>query len=277
MSVLAVSCLCLLLCGVRWLWGTEPKGKIMIAIQWMLLAVVLGVVCRESVQSWPQGAHPVVGLMLLALAAWSAFKGTSACARVGTVLFWFVLVLYLILLGAGVKDVKLSWLRPGLGEVNGVGCVLLLTPAAASIHLYKRKENIKPRLLLIGIFCTVAAAVTSGVLSPHMASKIQNPFYEMTRSLNLLGQARRFEAVLSAAMTVGWFCLQSVFLSLCANLADNLRPGLGRWGILGAIPVAAIVLLCDLHIPGAVLLVLCTVFWVFVPVITQGLGAEKKS
>lgn len=275
-SVLLVSVLCLLCVWLRWTFGAEPKGKIMSLLQLGLLLLVLGTAAMTSLQSWPRGGHPAVAILLLGLAVWSAWKGSDAAARVGCVLFWFVLILYLVLLGAGIKDIRPQWLIPTKGDVNAFGCVLLLTPAGAAIHLNK-KEGFKPRLLLIGAFCTVAAAVTVGVLSPQVASGKQNAFYEMTRSLNLLGQARRFEAVLSAGMTVGWFCVFSLYLTLCAQLVEKIIPGKGQWGTLGAAATATALLLCDLHIPGILLLVFCAIFWVLLPVLTQWIEQIKKS
>ena len=276
LSVLLTCILSLLCVWLRWAFGTEPTGKLAIILQWGLLAAVLATACQASTQSWPKGAHPAVGIILLLLSLWSVWKGTSASARVGCVLFWFVLVLYLVLLGAGVKDIRIEWLQPTKGDVNAFGCVLLLTPAAAAIHLYN-KGGMKPRLLLIGAFCTAAAVVTAGVLSANVAAGKDNAFYEMTRSLNLLGQARRFEAVLSAGMTAGWFSLLSLYLSLCAHLAERLNPGYGKWGSTAAAAIAGVILLCDLHIPGVILLIISAVFWVLLPLLTQVLGGEKKS
>lgn len=276
LSVLLVSALCLLCIWLRWNFGTELRGKIAVLLQLGLLLLVLGTAAQVSIQSWPRGGHPAVAIMLLVLAVWSAWKGPSAAARVGCVLFWFVLIFYLVLLGAGIKDVSPRWLIPTGGKVDAFGCVLLLTPTIAVIHANK-KESFKPRLLLVGLFCTVAAAVTAGALSPQVASGKQNAFYEMTRSLNLLGHARRFEAVLSAGMTVGWFCVFSLNLTLCARLVEDFVPGRGKWGALGAAVSAVAMLLCDLHIPGIFLLVMCAIFWVLVPILTQWIERIKKS
>lgn len=245
-------------------------------LNFLLLSVILGVLCRYAVQSWPKGGHPVVSIIILVMAVWSAWKGTAAAARVGCVLFWIVLLLYLVLLGAGVKDIQIRWLIPTKGDVNSIGGILLLTPAVAALHL-NRSEVIKPRLLLIAVFCITASAITAGVLSPAVAKGTENAFYEMTRSLNLLGQARRFEAVLSAGMTLGWFSLINLYLTLCNNLAENIHAGSGRWGCIASAILALIIQLCDLHIPGILLLILGAVFWVFLPLLAQGLGMIKKS
>lgn len=275
LSALLAVIISLLCIWLRWTFGAEPTGKLFSCLQWFVLIAVMIAACRHAEQSWPGGAHPVVGIVLLGLAVWSVQKGTSAAARVGSVLFWFVLVLYLILFGAGMKDVRIKWLQPTTGNVDAFGCVLLLTPAAAAIHLYN-KEGIKPRLLLIGMFAVVATALTAGVLSPQVAVNKENAFYEMTRSLNLLGQARRFEAVLSAGMTTAWFALLSLYLSLCKQYSEMIHTGWGGKGSIAAALVVAVAVLCDLHIPGILLLILAAIFWVLVPLLTQGLDCKKK-
>ena len=261
---------------LRWTFGAEPSGKVVSCFQWLLAVMVMIAACRYAQQSWPGGAHTVIGIILLLLAFWSVQKGTSAAARVGSVLFWFVLILYLVLFGAALKDVRMEWLRPVKGDVNAFGCVLLLTPAAATVHLYN-KEGIKPRLLLIGLFAIVSAVLTAGVLSPQVALHKDHAFYEMTRSLNLLGQARRFEAVLSAGMTAAWFALLSLYLSLCKHYSEMLHPEWGTRGTVAAAAIVVVVLLCDLHIPEILLLITGAIFWVLLPILTQGLDRKKKS
>ena len=276
LSILLV-CIATLSCvWLRWRFGAEPTGKVNAVMQIALLTAVLTTACRASALSWPSGAPHFIGIALLSLAMWSVSKGISATARVSCVLFWFVLLLYLVLLGAGLKDVKPQWLIPGKGDVDAFGCVLLLTPTLAGIHLNK-KETLKPRLLLIGAFCIAASVITLGVLSPQVAAIREDPFYEMTRSLSLLGQARRFEAVLSAGMTVGWFSVFTLCLTLCARWAEKYRTAWGRKGILGAAVAALAILLCEVHIGGSLLLVLCAIFWVLIPLLTQWIDPEKKS
>lgn len=276
LAVLISASLCLLCVCLRWCCPSTTGGKLVPVLQWIVIVTVLGTVCEASVSSWPRGGHKAVGLILLALAAWSAWKGPSAAARVGCVLFWFVLLLYLVLLGAGLKQVRLQWLLPTRGDADALGCVLLLTPAAAAIHLNKR-EKCSPRLTVIGLFALAASVVTAGVLSPELAVQYDLPFYEMIRSLTIRGNARRFEALLSAAMTVGWFALISLYLSLAGKWTEALFPGRGRGGVIAAALAAAGILLCDLHIDGAILLLAAAIFWVIMPLATQGIDKIKKS
>ena len=275
LSLLLASVLCTLCVWFRWSFGKEPQGK-WINLFWIgLMALLLGTAAERSVSSWPTGGHPLASGVLVLLAAWSAWKGTDAAARVGCVLFWFVLLLYLLLLGIGLKEVNMTWIIPTKGDVDPMGCILLLTPAAAAIHL-GNKRGVRSRLLIPGILCTVSAVITAGILSPEIASQEPNAFYEMSRTLSLFGQARHFEAILSASMTVGWFSVFSLYLTICATTFEKLKKGKGSWGILSATAVALGILLCQLHIPTLPLLVLCAIFWVLIPVLTQWVDVIKK-
>ena len=276
LSLLLVSIYSTLCVWFRWRFGTEPKGEVICILWLMLYSLLLGTAAQASIGSWPTGGHPVASAALLLLAAWSAWKGTEAAARVGSVLFWFVLLLYIVLLVTGIREVQWQWLTPTKGDVNSLGCILLLTPAAAAIHL-EGKRNFKPRLLITVVLCTLSALITAGVLSPTVAARQKDAFYQMTGSLSILSHAQHFEAVLSAGMTVGWFLLFSLYLTGCATIFEKIKKGRGRWGILSATVIGQIILLCQLHIPGVLLLVLCAIFWVFLPVLTQWIDPEKKS
>lgn len=283
-----------LLCGGSWLWigiagavsvaltllvwssGREP-AKWQCPFLFIYIVLLLGQLLFRTAESWPVGDNdPWVSLILLAIAAWSAQKGPSAAARVGAVLFWAVLILYLTVFGAGAKDVELSWLRPEWQMPDELGLVLYLVPTA-SVCLLDGETKRGARILLPAVFTLAAALITVGVMSPGIAAETPNAFYEMTRSINLLGVARRFEALISAGMTVGWFALMSLLLTICGVLAQKIFPGRGRAAVWLAAGTAAAIKLCGMHISAFVLLIVGTVFWVAIPVLTQGLGKRKKS
>lgn len=259
------------------LWQTpwEPR-KWQSTILYVYIVLLLSQLLPYAAQSWPTGNATAVPLILLALAAWSAQKGVSAAARVGAVLFWAVLIVYLGVFGAGAKDVRWQWLQPRLDIPNPVGFTVLLIPAASTCLLAPDRKN-GPRLLLPAVFALAAAIITSGVLSPEVAGNTPNAFYEMTRSINLLGIARRFEALISAGMTVGWFALLSLSLSICGSLAQKIFESKGRLGVWAGALAAAAMALCGLHISGWILFAGGAVFWVAIPLLTQGLEKRKKS
>ena len=132
-------------------------------------------------------------------------------------------------------------------------------------------------MLTAGMICALAAAVVAGVISPTLAQGAENPFYLMTKNLELLGIAQRFEAVVSAAMTVGWFSLICLLLSLGGRYAQKMNANWSRAGALVAAATAGAGMLFKLHISWWIVGLLAAVFWVFLPLITQGLVRGKKS
>lgn len=255
--------------------GEKTKGESVLS--YIYVTVLIGELLHRTAQSWPAGnSDPAVPLILLVLAAWSAWKGPSAAARVGAVLFWAVLGLYLAVFAAGIKDVRLSWLEPQWNAPDLLGISVLLIPCAGA-ELLKKRGGPGSVGWLSAAFLLVGAALTVGILSPKQACENTNAFYEMSRSLNLLGVARRFEALTCAGTTVGWFALLSLLLTLCGVYAQKTIPGAGKGGMWLSVTVAAAWKLCGLHIKPVFLLFTGAIFWVIVPLLTQGLGKIKKS
>lgn len=267
--------LCGLLVWIVWRWGAPEKGRWLCLAESLYIIVLLGELAPCAAQCWSGSSYPAVPLVLLALAAWSANKGASAAGRVGCVLFWFVLIMYLTVFGVAAKEVNVRWLMPPGGGWSWKGTVLLLIPAAANV--LRKEGRWMPRLVLPALLCLIAAALTAGVLSAPVAAGTENAFYEMSRSLNLLGIAERFEAVISAGATVGWFSLMSLLLSVAAQLAETLHAGWGRAGVAVTAAGAAAWMLCGLHISEPVLAGMAAVFWVALPILTQGIEKIKKT
>lgn len=247
-----------------WRWGGRDGDKVWL-LRILFAAVAAGVLASSSAGSWPGDNYPAVPLILLGLAAWSAWKGPSAAARVGCVLFWFVLIMYLVVLGAGAKEVRLKWLVPSEGHLPWDGVVVALLPGAAVSLLKGKKGSV--RILLPGAFGTAAALITAGILSPWVASHVSDPFYEMSRSLELLGIARRFEAVISAGMTVGWFCCLTLLFSVAGTAAERHKEGWGRKGIRLCAGLAGALVVASVEIPAMVLAGGACILWVVVPLL----------
>lgn len=260
------------------LWKRPRKpGRIECALLILYIVILMGQLLSDTAFSWPVGnSDPAVPLILLALAAWSAQKGMSASARVGAVLFWVVLVLYIAMIVAGIRNVKLKWLVPEMTDVISMTPVIFLLPCAGVALLKEKTTPGKKGLLTVAVL-TVGLAVTAGVLSPAVAAGMSNAFYEMCRSLELVGAARRFEALICAGGTAGWFALNSILLALCGEYLEKIFGKKGRWGVWAVAVGAGAWRLCGLHIEPIYLVIAGTVFWVVIPVWTQGLDKEKKS
>lgn len=255
----------------RW---AKWENKLALGFSIVFEVILLGSLMPYAAQIWPGGdQYPAVPLGILALAVWSAWKGPRAAASVGCVLFWAVLIVYLLILGAGAGEIQVKWVAPIRPRFLPLGTLVGILPVAAAI--WKGKRITSPRLLIPALLVATAAFVTAGVLSPRLAG--EGAFLELSRSLSLFGVARHFEAVASAAMTVGWFSLASVILSLCGTQAEKLVAVKARPIILLCASVSALWMLCEMHISEGILLLLGAVCWVLLPLLPQGIEREKKS
>lgn len=274
--VLAVGIICSVLCWfIHFLSDGECyHAKWYCRVQLIFLAVAAGIVANWTVPCWPTGnAFPVVPLVLLALAGAAAWNGAERASRTGGVVFWFVALLYAIILAAGVKNLHVGWMEPQWEIGNTMLVFVFLIPVAA-LFLPREKGNghfaVLPAVLFFG---AAAALLTAGALLPEVAKKMAFPFYEYSKSLSLLGVAERFEAFVSVALTMGYFSLLSLFLSGAWHLAEEIRTGCGRGGILFCSAVAAIslVFLPDILVqwlPSAAL-----AFWGVIPFVAY--AAQK--
>jgi hypothetical protein len=264
---------------LSWMIWHNPReiGKAESIILLIYVWVLLGELLDCTAQSWPVGkSDPAVPLILVVLAAWSGHKGPAAAARVGTVLFWVVLGLYLAVFAAGAQDMQIRWLVPHWNTPDELGILSLLLPCAAAGLLQNPASPGKKGWLTV-LYLVAGAMITAGVLSPAQTTEMSNAFYELSRSLNFLGVARRFEALICAGTTVGWFALLSLLLTLCGTYFQNIFSGGGRTGVWLSAVGGTVLKLCGLHINPMLLLMMGAVFWVAMPLLAQGLGKIKKS
>lgn len=256
-------------------WGKFTRTPILMWLQYLYIVVLLCSLLPYAAYSWPGDNYPAVPLILLALAVWSANKGAQAAARVGCVLFWLVLGIYLIVLALGTGEVKMEWLRPMQAASSWQAVTLLLIPCGAMTVMGKASKWDIRLLLTAGIWI-LSTVVAAGVLSPERAKELSDPLYTTVRSLALPGIAQRFEALLSAGMTVGWFGLLTVLLTMSAGTIEAVKHAWGKKALWGCALLAGTGMLCNLHISWVILALMASVFWVIIPILTQGLVRLKK-
>jgi len=198
-------------------------------LQILFLAFAVSAAAGWSGDCWPtarQGwAIPVV---LLVLSACAAERGCRTGARCGAVVFWCLVLLFAVLVAFAVPEVEWQNLRPENRGDSGTAAAIMLLPAAAA--LLPRRKGRSPWLWGLGLAVAGAGVslLTAGVLSQAVAVHTQGAFFEMIRGISILGVAERFEAVVAAAMTLGWFCLLSLLLTGAGHLGETLHPGWGR-------------------------------------------------
>lgn len=251
--------------------GYRP-GKIVACVQILFLSLCTGAAASWSGACWltaeKQWAIPAV---LLVLAACAAEGGCQAGARCGGVLFWFLAGMFLLLGIFALPDVELRWLNP-IESGRWQGAFLLLLPGVCALLPRKRKKS--PWLWAVGLTLTgcAIAALTAGALSPKVAAETSGAFFQMARGISVLGVAERFEVVVAAAMTIGWFCLLSLLLSAAGHMAESMHEGWGRPAVWLTALLAGLTMPWMGNLIWPVLTVPALVLWYLVPV----LGRRKE-
>lgn len=179
---------------------------------------------------WKDGDNsPFIGGTLLLLAAWTASKGEDVGRRTGNILRFFLIALIGGVLLSGLGDIRLSNLRPQWRMNTAHIVTLFLVPAAAAWNGCAQGHR-KSKLAIL-LFATFTAAVATGVLSGGYASSRVSAFYELSRSTELLGTARRFESLAGLGMTLGYYVFLTLFLIMAGKWAEGAIPGKRTFGV----------------------------------------------
>lgn len=238
-------------------------------ISWLGTVLALAWSANLADRAFPMvNGYPLLGWVMLVLAAWGSWKGAGSCARCAGVLCLFLMVLYGWIVVFAVPDIQWKNLRPSGDWMDGVDAagVFLLPFAVWYGPAEPRRGRSWGMALLLPAAAAVLSAVTVGVLSPALAAALPVPLYTLTESVSLFGVMERMEPLLSAAITMGVFCLLSAMACGCRMIGERFR--MGRWGGIVACTVAGIVMgpvgkmdLSAIAVGGAIL-------WILVPTVT---------
>ncbi|MDR0890431.1 MAG: GerAB/ArcD/ProY family transporter [Oscillospiraceae bacterium] len=262
-------------------WGELP-GKTLLAMELLWSLLLLGVFARLLCSAYPQGnAFPFVGLIMLLLAAYAAKKGASAVVRVGAVCFFFLLLIFGLVLAFSAVRVEPRWLRPTLEYMDWRVFPLLLAPVCA-LFFADKCEGAKGKVhwWIIGTVAitVLCALVTIGSVSPPVAADDDFPFYMMTKSISVFGAMERFEAVVSAALTAGGFCLMGMLCMANARKLHRLFPKANEKSAASVNLVAgAAALWLSFRISATWIAAGTAIFWGILPLLTLLVGVQKKS
>ncbi len=256
---------------------TEGKwGKWGSLLQAIWLIAVLSVCAAYAANSWPLGKTSIiVPLSLLALAAWSAQQGAAVAVRTAGMLFILVSIGYTLVLGCGVTQTDWNWIEDRELLPVDLALFLYLLPGAAACIPRRPAGKSILALFLIPAFAVLAAIVSTGNVKPEFPMNTY-PFFEMSRSLSLFGLAERFEALVCALITVGWFSLMSFLFSCLGSQVQNIRPGRGKIGIWIGGALAAGVVFVNLSIKSWFFATGAVIFWGLLPILSQGIAFVKK-
>ncbi len=269
-----------LLSGALWIVVSKATAegwhgpKFIYGVEYIILVLALMLWASLSGKCWATNkAVRTIPLVLLVLSACAAEGGAQAGSRCGKTLFWVLAAMFVLLGAFSLPDVQIRWLRPGDNlDVSSALWVFLL-PMVSLLLPRENSARLWPWAAVTAVTGFAIAILSSGVLSPQISAGTDGAFFAMVRGISILGVAERFEAVVAAAMTLGWFCCLSLLLAAAGHMAEQIHKGWERRGIwVGAFLAGAGQWLGD--IPMVQIAPYAALFaWVVVPL----LGCGKKS
>ncbi len=258
--------------------GQVCQKKWYCAVQFLFLVVVTAVSADWSGEIWPTGADdPVIPLVLLLIAMFSAWHGAERAGRAGAVVFWFVALLFAIVVTAGTQNVKPQYLIPKWEGNSDPLFLVFLLPVITSFLPREGAECYTKTLLTAVLLGLLICVMSVGALSVPVAQEESFAFYTFSKSLSLLGIAERFEALVSVAITMGQYCLLSLLLSCAGHLAETISSGQGRTGVIVCTVSAAAFMVFAKEIPDDLLGAAALFVWGVLPLLTRNTTKVKKS
>ena len=261
-----VLCFCVLTCRIE----RFPKWLCVLELAW--LTVFLGGIGKISGSCWEESA--TIPIILLFLAASASRQGVYRSARMGATLAWLVLPILGLVFLAGTTDIQIKWIPTELELPDGAVFALLLLPCIAIVFPKERKA-LRWIGLILGAVTIASSLLMYGTMGIDVARAAPNSFYEFSKGVTLFGVAERFESLVACALTGGFFALFTLILSASYHLTEKIIPAAAKWSVWSCAAAAAGVM-CILPNNEYWMVIGGAIFWVFLPVATQGVERRKN-
>ena len=256
----------------------KAAGRVVLAIGGVFTLLAAAQTARRAGIAFPDGTAELAGGVIVLLGTLAGEKDAKQAAKVCGVLFLVLAGLYTIIILAAAKNVQLRWMEPWGGAQQTLEVVPPLLVLTCLRFLPGRKAAVKSGWLGLLAVCPAAfAALTAGCLSPRLTQQLTFPFYTVSQSLSVLGVMERLEPIVSAALFMGFFALESLLLEAGREQIERAAPIIAgkRWAraALG-IAVLGLSFLTD-GIPAEVWALGAAVCWGIAPLLTQLIVAIK--
>ena len=256
----------------------KAAGRVVLAIGGVFTLLTAAQTARRAGIAFPDGTAELAGGVIVLLGTLAGEKGAKQAAKVCGVLFLVLAGLYTIIILAAAKNVQLRWMEPWGGARQTLEVVPPLLVLTCLRFLPGRKAAVKSGWLGLLAVCPAAfAALTAGCLSPRLTQQLTFPFYTVSQSLSVLGVMERLEPVVSAALLMGFFALESLLLEAGREQIVWAAPNLAekRWAraALG-VAVFGLNFVTD-GIPAEAWALGAAVCWGIAPLLTQLIVAIK--
>ena len=240
----------------------EGFSKPMALLQILWIGIVAGSLLPGSAVYWPSDNDLAVPLTILALAAWT---GAAAAPRIGAVLAFCMALLAIPMGISGAAHLKWEWLA-GAWAPFPAGLAAALLMASLPVVGGGRKEG---RLLGVGLLTVLAAALVQSVISPQVAMRLEDAFYQTSRTLGYL------EPVAAVGMTLGWYAMTDLLLQSAVKIGKNSGLHALTASVL-PVGTAAACILFRVQLHGLFYPVLSLFFWVLIPFLSGINFFEKR-
>ena len=256
----------------------KAAGRVVLAIGGVFTLLAAAQTARRAGIAFPDGTAELAGGVIVLLGTLAGEKGAKQAAKVCGVLFLVLAGLYTIIILAAAKNVQLRWMEPWGGARQTLEVVPPLLVLTCLRFLPGRKAAVKSGWLGLLAVCPAAfAALTAGCLSPRLTQQLTFPFYTVSQSLSVLGVMERLEPVVSAALLLGFFALESLLLEAGREQIERAAPIIAgkRWARVAlGIVVFGLSFVTD-GIPAEAWALGAAVCWGIAPLLTQLIVAIK--
>lgn len=265
---------------LRRAYGTWP-GRALSGLYWAWIALTAARAAGMAALSFPdERAFPLIPLALLAIAALVAKKSVATVCRFGGVLYLFVAALLAFTLIFGAAEIELENLRPAGAPAELTAPLSVLVLPTAALFLLDRKDATEAKCgrwyLLIAALTVALSVICTGSLGHTLARRAENPFWLMSRSISVLGVMERFEALISALLSLGFCCLLSLLLLAGRKAFRGAAPQMGSPAAVWITAAfAAGLTWASPWLPTQFCLTGELIFWVLIPVLTLGIVSGR--
>lgn len=268
LAVTVISGLCM---GI--IWGMEKleigagEGRILTALQWLWMLLIVSEFLHWTMFYWPgYKSYHAVPLIILTLAVYGVSKGETAVRNISGILLPLLAVVFGGVMFSGIKEIKRENLSLQWEIQTAFPVVVMLIPAI------RVGEERTPKIRII-LSALVTALITNGVLSMGEIERTVAPVYEMSRSVSLLGVGQRYESLIAAGMTAGYFMLMTWLVDAMANQWGNGKRQKGSTWVSGFF--AGLVFISGMRMNSRLLALGTLVLWVVFPVLEKTLKKMK--
>ena len=249
-------------------------ARVLLWAQAVGLALAGGWLLRQADAIVPNltRGFPWITIPLLCLAMAAVWRGPKAARATCAVLVWLPAVTAAVIVLAALPQLHGAWLRPTRRPMQLVGAFAVFLFPVVSRYTSSEKAGSGKWILAAVAAAALLALVTAGCLSPRQAATEPLPFFALAASSLLLGQAARFDAVLSTAVAAALYCALATLGSFTHCLTKK-KSAAAIFTFYALLFLAAC--LVQVIPIGAVVLYL-VVFWGIIPICMIVLEKAKK-